>query len=165
MYLVFNFVDCAGNGCSQMFHTNMNMFHSVVGVWIVKDKGFLNFLMMVSKLFNLWSVTFNRSLKHKIIARVKFLKSEIIARVILKFQKFEIIARVTKGISEFEKDDLYLVDLEFLNLLFKGTIHFECDSNNFLSLLLNPWTNGVGLLSELESEIIMSPIPLFRIHI
>ena len=70
MYLVFNFVDCAGNGCSQMFHTNMNMFHSVVGVWIVKDKGFLNFLMMVSKLFNLWSVTFNRSLKGKIIARV-----------------------------------------------------------------------------------------------
>lgn len=70
LYLVFNFVDCAGNGCSQMFHTNMNMFHSVVGVWIVKDKGFLNFLMMVSKLFNLWSVTFNRSLKHKIIARV-----------------------------------------------------------------------------------------------
>ena len=63
LYLVFNFVDCAGNGCSQMFHTNMNMFHSVVGVWIVKDKGFLNFLMMVSKFFNLWSVTFNRSLK------------------------------------------------------------------------------------------------------
>ena len=51
-----------------------------------------------------------------------------------------------------KKDDFYLVDLEFLNLLFKGTIHFECDSNNFLSLLLNPWTNGVGLLSELESE-------------
>ena len=70
MYLVFNFVDCAGNGCSQMFHTNMDMFHSVVSVWIVEDKGFLNFLMMVSKLFNLWSVTFNRSLKGKIIARV-----------------------------------------------------------------------------------------------
>ena len=50
-------------------------------------------------------------------------------------------------------DNFYLVDFKFLDLLFKGTVHFKCNSNNFLSLLLNPWTNGVGLLSELESEI------------
>ena len=57
------------------------------------------------------------------------------------------------GPIEKYSEENYLVNLKFLNLFFKGTSHFECDSNNFLSLLLNPWTNGVGLLSELESEI------------
>ena len=110
----------------------MNMFHSVVGMWVVENKGFLDFLMMVSKLFNLWSVTFNRSLKYEIINGSN--------------------RRKIRG----KIDNFYLVDFKFLDLLFKGTVHFKCNSNNFLSLLLNPWTNGVGLLSELESEKIIN---------
>ena len=62
-YLVLNFVDGTSNGSSQVLHTNVNVFHSVVCVWIVENKSFLDFLVMVGELLDLWSVALDRSLK------------------------------------------------------------------------------------------------------
>ena len=62
MNLVFNFVDSSCNSSSEMLHADVNVFHSVVGVWIVEDEGFLDFLVMISELLHLWSVSLNSGL-------------------------------------------------------------------------------------------------------
>ena len=38
-----------------MLHTDVDVLHGVVGVWVVEDKGFLDFLVVVSELLDLWS--------------------------------------------------------------------------------------------------------------
>ena len=55
MHLVFDFVDSSSNSGSEMLHTDVDVLHGVVGVWVVEDKGFLDFLVVVSELLDLWS--------------------------------------------------------------------------------------------------------------
>ena len=54
-YLVFDFVDSSRDGGSEVFHADVNVFHGVVGVWVVENKSFLDLLVMVSELLDLRS--------------------------------------------------------------------------------------------------------------
>ena len=64
--LVLDFVDCSCNCSSEMFHTDVNVFHCVICVGIVKHKGFLDLLMMVGKFLDLGAVALDRSLNRKL---------------------------------------------------------------------------------------------------
>lgn len=121
-YLVFNFIDGAWNSGAKVLHTDMNVFHCVVCMRIVKDKRFLNFLVVMCQLFYLWPVSLN--------SRLKGGTSYITVWV-----------TVTN-----------LVGFEFTNLLFKGTVHFECNTDDLFGLLLNPWTKSICLLRKLQSK-------------
>ena len=37
-------------------------------------------------------------------------------------------------------------------MLFQSAVHFKGDANNLLCLLLDPGTDGIGLLGEFEAE-------------
>jgi len=92
-----------------MLHSDVNVFHCVVGVWVVEDERFLDFLVMVSEFLDLWPVSFNSG----------------------------------------------LIGLQFLDLLFKSAVHFKRDADDFFCFLLNPWADGICLLRELDSQLVV----------
>lgn len=92
-----------------MLHADVNVFHGVAGVWVVENKRFLDLLVMMSELLDLWPVSLNSC----------------------------------------------LVGLQFLDLLLKSAVHFKRDADNFFCFLLNPRTDGICLLRELDSKLVV----------
>lgn len=48
-----------------------------------------------------------------------------------------------------------LVGLQLLDLLLKSAVHLQGDADDFFCFLLDPWADGIGLLGELDSELIV----------
>ena len=48
-----------------------------------------------------------------------------------------------------------LVGLQLLYLLLKSAVHLQGHADDFFCFLLDPWADGIGLLGELDSQLIV----------
>ena len=136
-----------------MFHTDVNVFHCVICVGIVKHKGFLDLLMMMGKFLDLGAVALDRSLKRKL--SISWFLDRIWMKYIVIFVAWILSYKSCLYCPlKFDRTKKlrYLVNLELLDLLFQSAVHFKGDANNLLCLLLDPGTDGIGLLGEFEAE-------------